>query len=506
MSASQSNAAPVGGDDRFPAPEYAETVLAPAFEHSQAHHLPHLLRLHRAHGVMLAEQGLLTTKEISSLLAALDIVERDLATRGPAVYTGEHEDLFFFVENELKRHVGPETAGRLHTGRSRNDIDHALFKMKFREGVDSLTSRLATLIETLIARAEADAGTIILAYTHGQPAQPSTYGHYLGAIIEALLRDAERLEQARAVLDLCPMGAAAITTTGFPLNRHRMAEFLGFQDILRNSYGCIAGADYTAGLFAAVKVLALDLGRVAQDMAFWTSFEVGQLRFSDGFVQISSIMPQKRNPVPCEHMRLMASLCAGRCDAVLTALHNTPFTDMNDNEHETHGEGYEALAMAERVLTLMTAVVRSAGIDETRARLNIERSFATITELADTLVREERIPFVQAHHVAANLARAMQASGETLSSVPYTTFAAVFEKATGKPPTLPEARFRHVVTPDHFIAVRALLGGPAPTALAESHAIYRKGAEALRTRLAAHGEAQKRASTMLADAAARFQS
>jgi argininosuccinate lyase len=200
----------------------------------------------------------------------------------------------------------------------------------------------------------------------------------------------------------------------------------------------------------------------------------------------------------------MASLCAGRCDAVLTALHNTPFTDINDNEHTTHGEGYEALAMAERVLTLMTGVVRSAGVDEARARANIERSFATITELADTLAREERTPFVQAHQVAAGLARAMQASGETLSNVPYATFAAVFEKTTGRAPGLTEARFRQVVTPDYFIAVRTLPGGPAPAALAESQAIYRKSAETARARLAAHGETQARADASLTAAARRY--
>ena len=504
MANNAASPAAMGGDDRFPAPEFAEAVLGPGFAHAQAHHLGHLLQLHRAHGVMLAEQGLLARSEIAALLKALDATERDLAGRGPSVYTGEHEDLFFFVESELRRHVGAETAGRLHTGRSRNDIDHTLFKMRFREELDTLAARLADLVDAAIARADADKATIICAYTHGQPAQPSTYGHYLGAVIEALLRSAERLEQARAVVDLCPMGAAAITTTGFPLDRHRMAQLLGFHDILHNSYGCIASADYTAGLFAALKVLALDLGRFAQDMAFWTSFEVGQLRFSDGFVQISSIMPQKRNPVPCEHMRLMASLCVGRCDAVMTALHNTPFTDMNDNEHEVHGQGYAAFAMADRVMLLMAAVIRSASIDEARARANIERSYATITELADTLVREERLPFVQAHHVAADLARAMQTSDTTLASVPYATFAAIFEAIAGHAPTLPENRFRHVVTPDHFIAVRKLPGGPAPEALAESLDLYRNSAAALRTRLAAHAQARARADAALASATASF--
>ena len=463
----------IGNADRFPAPAYAESVLAPAFALGQRHHLGHLLQLHRAHGVMLAEQSLLNAEEIAAILVALDSIEAELTAHAePEAYTGEFEDMFFYVERLLSDRVGPDTAGRLHTGRSRNDIDHTLFKLALLERLDHLTIRLLDVVATLIRRSREEAGTLILAYTHGQPAQPSTYGHYLGAQTEALLRDATRLMQARDVVDLCTMGAAAITTTGFPLNRARMAELLGFRDFLRNSYGCIASSDYTAGVYAAIKVMALDLGRFAQDMAFWTAFEVGQLRFSDGYVQISSIMPQKRNPVPVEHLRLMSSLCMGKCDAVLTALHNTPFTDMNDNEHEVHTQGYEAFAMAERILTLLDGVLSSAKIDEARARANIDASYATITELADTIVREERLPFSVAHHIAGNLARHLQKSGETLSTVSYETFSRIFAEQAGQAPALSETMFRHVVTPEHFIAVRTLPGGPAPEAMADSLAIY----------------------------------
>ena len=137
------NAAHRGSDDRFPAPEFADVVLGPVFAHQQAYHLADLLRLHRAHGVMLTEQGLLTPEEIGGLLKALDAVEADLAVKPPAAYTGEHEDMFFYVDGELKRHVGAETSGRLHTGRSRNDIDHALFKMKLKREVDRLTDQIA---------------------------------------------------------------------------------------------------------------------------------------------------------------------------------------------------------------------------------------------------------------------------------------------------------------------------------------------------------------------------
>jgi argininosuccinate lyase len=463
----------IGDADRFPAPAFAQSVLAPAFALGQRHHLAHLMQLHRAHGVMLTEQGLLTADEVSAILLALDSIESELAARQePEPYTGEFEDMFFFVERLLTERIGPDTAGRLHTGRSRNDIDHTLFKLALRERIDSLTTRLLDVVATLILRSRSEAGTLILAYTHGQPAQPSTYGHYLSALTETLLRDATRLLQARDVADLCTMGAAAITTTGFPLNRARMAELLGFRDFLLNSYGCIASSDYTAGVYAAMKVMALNLGRFAQDMAFWTAFEVGQLRFSDGFVQISSIMPQKRNPVPVEHLRLMSSLCMGKCDAVLTALHNTPFTDMNDNEHEVHAQGYEAFALAERILILVDGVLSSATIDEARARANIDASYATITELADTIVREERLPFSAAHHIAGDLAKHMQKSGQSLSTVSYETFSRIFAEQAGRPPEMPETTFRHVVTPDHFIAVRKLPGGPAPEAMADSLAVY----------------------------------
>lgn len=487
--------APTGSDDRFPAPVYARTVLAPAFAHSQRHHLAHLLRLHRAHGVMLAEQELLTRDEAVAIFGALDAVEGELTQAEPAAYTGEHEDLFFFIETKLAGLIGKDIAGRLHTGRSRNDIDHTLFKLALRERLDALGLQLLELIATLIRRSREEAATLILAYTHGQPAQPSTYGHYLGAVIEVLLRDVTRLMQAREVVDLSTMGAAAITTTGFPLDRARVAALLGFPDFLRNSYGCIASADYTAGVYSALRVLALNLGRFAQDLAFWTSFEVGQLRFSDGFVQISSIMPQKRNPVPVEHLRLMASLTAGKCDAVLQALHNTPFTDMNDNEHEVHGQGYEAFEMAERALALFGGVVASARIDEKRARANIEASYATITELADTLVRREALPFAITHHVAAAMAKHLQATCKTLGTVPYGEFVSLFTQVVGRAPVLTEAEFREAVTPDYFVSVRTLPGGPAPAAIAASLAIYEEqtaAARALIDRHAARDAAAKR--------------
>ena len=451
----------------FPAPEYRDTVLAPLFDGFKRHHRGQLLAIHHAHGLMLAERGWLQPAELAALFDALaDITGR--LDPAALVYTGAHEDFFFYIEAELSARLGPDLAGRLHTGRSRNDIDHTIFKMALRTRLLGVCQRVEALLDVLLARAAAGAATLVVAYTHGQPAQPTTFGHYLGALIEMLLRDLSRLRHALGTVDRCSLGAAAITTSGFGLDRARVAELLGFAAVQENSYGCIAAADYVAEAYAGLKVMLLGIGRFVQDLNTWTGFEVGHLRVPDAFVQVSSIMPQKRNPVPVEHLRLLCSLAAGRADAVLLALHNTPFADMNDSEGTVQEAGYEAIDTTERVLALLAAFMAAVEVDEAKVRRHIDEACITITEMADSLVRRERVSFRQAHEVAGMLARRMIDAGETLRTLPFTAFQAAFAAVLGRPPALDEATLRLVCTPEHFIAVRDMQGGPAPAALATS--------------------------------------
>ncbi len=457
---------------KFPDPTYKEAVLAPLFEGVKRHHWRNLVAVNEAHGVMLGERDWLSPAQLGAILAAQRAVlaETDI---GALTYTGEHEDFFFLLESALRGKLGPDLAGRLHTGRSRNDIDHTIFRMSLREHLLAILAQLEALIAVLLERAAAGAETLVVAYTHGQPAQPTTWGHYLGALIEILLRDAGRLLHALATVDCCALGAAAITTSGFKLDRERVAELLGFSAVQENSYGCIATADYIAETYASLKVMLLGLGRFIQDLNSWTGFETGHLRVPDAFVQISSIMPQKRNPVPVEHMRLLASLAAGQAEAVLTALHNTPFTDMNDSEGTVQEAGYEAFATTGRVLTLLAAFMRAVTIDEARVRRHIDEACVTITEVADSLVRREGISFRQAHEIASILARDMIAHGHSLATIDMTVFEAAFIHAIGRPPGIDEASFREIGTARHFVAVRDMLGGPAPSALAASLGRYR---------------------------------
>lgn len=481
----------------FPDPTYRDTVLAPLFEGVKTHFASPMDAINRAHLVMLVETGILLREDGEAIAEALADIEVNV-DRQAVEYTGEHEDWFFLVESELRARLG-DLGGALHTARSRNDMDHTMFKMVLRDRAEDALSRMNTLAQALLDKAKSERDTLIVAYTHGQPAQPSTFGHYLSAVIEVLLADAKRLEAAILHVDHSPMGAAAITTSGFPIDRERMAELLGFQSVRVNSYGCIAGVDYVTGLYSALKLAMIHLGRVVQDMAFWTAFEVGQLHVPRSLVQISSIMPQKRNPVPIEHMRHLASVAAGRCDTIVNTMHNTPFTDMNDSEGEVQQAGYSAFDHAGRVLDLLTAFLPACSINADRVARTTDAACITITELADTLVREEGLTFRQAHDIAAKTAKAVIAADQPLGGG-YTAFSQAYENAIGSATTLDEAAFRAAVDARSFVARRDRTGGPAPAALDAAFATYQNNINEIESDLHARLERRAAAAASLSTA------
>lgn len=447
----------------FPDPVYKRTVLSPLFDGAIKHFVSPVRSINQAHLVMLNEARILDDDSARELANALIDIDENLDI-DKLEYTGEHEDYFFLVEAELRSRLGPDKAGMLHTARSRNDMDHTVFKMVLKNKVRTMLNQVLGLTKAMLDKATIERDTLIVAYTHGQPAQPSTYGHYLCAAAEVLLRDTDRLQAAFENLDHCPMGAAAITTSGFPIDRERMAELLGFSSPLLNSYGCIASVDYITGWYSAVKLLFLHLGRVIQDMQFWSAFEVGQLYVPNALVQISSIMPQKRNPVPIEHLRHMASVTCGRCDTIVNTMHNTPFTDMNDSEGEVQQAGYSVYDSGGRVLDLLTVLIASSSINQDRVQATSNKACITITELADTLVRRESLSFRAAHEIAADTAKHVIAKNQSLSQG-YPLFQQAFKEQLGRDCSMGESDYITVVGARHFIEVRSRPGGPSPEAL-----------------------------------------
>ena len=457
--------------DRFPASIYAKSVLAPDLDVYRQHFSAPLHSINIAHGVMLAEQGLLQSTDARAILGALTNINRERPW-ADQVFDGSFEDLFFLIEQELGRRLGHEMAGRLHTGRSRNDMEHTMFRMQLRARLLTLLSRYEEVAEQFLARARTGIEETVLLYTHGQPAQVSVLGHYLGAAIEFILRDVTRILAALEEVNHCPMGAAAITTSGFNLNRHRVAELLGFPGIVENSYGAIANVDYITASYSSIRIGCIHLGRLVQDLVTWTGFEVSQIDVADGFVQISSIMPQKRNPVPLEHLRLKFSLAAGGAEQIVQTMHNTPFADMNDSERETQATGFQVFERLDHALPLLGSFVEAMKTNPASIERRIQKSMATITELADTLVRAEGIGFRAAHHVASKLAREAMGHGIGLDELSWDLFTSAFEDVVGRPTNVNKNVLAKATSPKNFVAVREMPGGPGPRVLRQALAGY----------------------------------
>ena len=454
------------------APEYISSVLTDNFEDAKELLLAPLMSIHYAHLVMLTDQRIVTIEDARALRTALDGIALDKVRA--AAYDGSCEDLFFFIERLIRESCGDDVAGRLHTARSRNDIDMTMYRIRQREFVALLAARALDLRAALIDLADRHRETVFAAHTHTQPAQPSTMAHYLLAVIEQLERDTTRLLAAYDSTNKNPLGACAITGTGFPIDRDKTSALLGFTGPTGNTYGSIATVDYLLESVSATAIMLVGLGRVLQDFLLWCTMEFGYLRLSEGFVQSSSIMPQKRNPVALEHARSIGSKAVGQAQAIMTTVHNTPFGDIVDTEDDLQPLVASMFRDATRTLTLVAATMRGADFNVERLASRAGEGGTTLTELADTLAREEDLPFRTAHGIAALLLKArIEDPGASMSDA----LAKASQALLGRSLDYSDDLLETVMSPKHFVQVRRTYGGPAPEETARAAAASRRALE-----------------------------
>jgi argininosuccinate lyase len=444
-------------NEKFPAQSYKDNVLADCFEDAKKHFLQHYLAIDRAHTIMLAEQEVIGEADARALLEAISKVDTEKVRN--ARFDGTVEDLFFYLQREIAGHCeDPHIAGMLHTARSRNDIDVTLYRLCLRELTLSLLESCVSLQDVFLGLAAQHHESLMPAYTHTQPAQPTTIAHYLLAMAENTGRDIRRLQHAYDNLNFCPLGACAITTTGFPIDRHRVADLLAFAAPTGNSYGSIASIDYFTELLGASAALLVNVGRFAQEFLLMAMMEFDVIRLPDGYVQSSSIMPQKRNPVALEHVRAIASKALGQTMGVTTSVHNTPFGDINDVEDDLQPLIYSALRDTDRAVALLSSTLRSAEFNTGVLQERAGDNFITATELADTLVRKEGIPFRDAHCIVATcVTRALEADGRISHQMLQSAVA-----EAGKQLAMSEDETRAALSAHNFVNVRTIHGGPAP--------------------------------------------
>ena len=405
----------------------------------------------KAHCAMLMDQGIISTADGNALLDGLDEILKEMES-GRFPFDRTLEDIHMNVEARLATLVG-EAAGRLHTARSRNDQVATDLRLWVRDALDGLDGRLMAMQAVLIDMAESHAATVMPGFTHLQAAQPVTLGHYLLACVEMFGRDRGRIGDCRRRLNECPLGAAALAGTAFPIDRRATAAALGFDGPSANSLDAVSDRDFALEYLSLAAILAVHLSRLAEEIVLWCSDQFGFARLGDAFSTGSSIMPQKRNPDAAELVRAKAGRVIGALAGLLVVVKGLPLAYAKDLQEDKEPVFATADTLALSVAA-MTGMVRGITFRPERMKEAAARGYATATDLADWLVRVLGMPFREAHGVAATLVKHAEAKGCPLEGLPLKDMQAVEPGIT--------ADVFEVLGIDNSVRSRTSFGGTAP--------------------------------------------
>ena len=405
----------------------------------------------KAHVAMLGAQGIVSAEDAAAITAGLDQVATEYEANG-VPENWDLEDIHMTTESRLAELIGP-AAGRLHTARSRNDQVATDFRLWVRDAMDQADAGLKALQIALVTRAAEHAGSIMPGFTHLQTAQPVTLGHHLMAYYEMAARDRSRLADARARLNQCPLGAAALAGTGFPIDRQATARALGFAEPTRNSLDSVSDRDFALDYLMAAAQIALHLSRLAEEFIIWASQPFGFAALPDALSTGSSIMPQKKNPDAAELVRGHAGRIIGSLTSLMITMKGLPLAyskDMQDDKPPV----FEAAGLLTLCLAAMEGMVTGTTFRTERMRAAAELGYATATDLADWLVRQANIPFREAHHITGAAVKLAESRGIALDAVPLADLQAIDARI--------DERVFAALSVDASVASRASYGGTAP--------------------------------------------
>jgi len=405
----------------------------------------------RAHAAMLAKQGIITADDARKIAHGLDTILSEIES-GRFKFKRSLEDIHMNVESRLTELIGP-AAGRLHTARSRNDQVATDFRLWIRETIDSVDAALAGYQRALAEKALEHAATVMPGFTHLQVAQPVTFGHHLLAYVEMAARDRGRFADARKRANFCPLGAAALAGTAFPVDRAMTAKALGFTAPMTNSLDAVSDRDFVLETLAAAAITAVHLSRFAEEIVIWCSPLVGFISLSDRFTTGSSIMPQKRNPDAAELVRAKTGRIVGALEALLIVLKGLPLAYQKDMQEDKEGamDAFSALSMS---IAAMTGMVDDMTVDVARMHQAAGIGYSTATDLADWLVRELEMPFREAHHVTARIVAKAAAQNVPLHQLPLAAMQAIEKRISNE--------VYAVLTVENSVRSRTSYGGTAP--------------------------------------------
>jgi argininosuccinate lyase len=385
------------------------------------------IRGSKAHVAMLAHQGIVTVADAEAIAAGLSKIAAEIEA-GTFTFSRALEDIHFNIESRLAEIIGP-AAGRLHTARSRNDQVAVDFRLWVRDHCDAIDAALADLQRAMAEKALEHAGTIMPGFTHLQSAQPTTFGHHLMAYVEMLGRDRGRFADARTRMNECPLGAAALCGTSFPIDRQMTAASLGFDRPTANSLDSVSDRDFALEALSALSISAMHLSRLAEEIVIWTTPQFNLVTLSDKFTTGSSIMPQKRNPDAAELVRAKVGRIIGSLTGLLVVMKGLPLSyakDMQEDKERTF-EAFDAFALC---VAATAGMVRDMTPNAKAMKKAAGSGYATATDLADWLVRTLNMPFRDAHHVTGKIVGLASARGVDLDRLTLAEMQSVEPKIT----------------------------------------------------------------------------
>lgn len=415
--------------------------------------LKHVISINEAHLLMLMEQGIINIIEGTKILEALEKIKKGLRLK-PSI-----EDVHMAVEEEVIKEVGLEVGGNIHVAKSRNDQVSTAIRMALREELAELMSLIICLQDTIIRKSKKHLDTVIPGYTHLQPAQPVTFAHYILSYNDAFGRDLNRIEENYSRVDLCPMGAGALATTSFPIDRDRVSELLGFSGLLENSIDAVSSRDFLLETLAILAIMAVNVTRFVEDMIIWCSMEFGIIELPDEYSSTSSIMPQKKNPDVLEVIRARMSYLIGDFVASITTMKALP-SSYNLDLQEVTPKLWSALETMNGSLRMLTKIIPRLEVNK-RVFENPSLSFLTSTELANMLVREYKLSFRIAHKIVGLIVRKLIDEGKTLLDVTPKLICDAAKEAADVQLEVRDEDIRLAVAPLSFIKSHRVKGGPA---------------------------------------------
>ncbi len=405
----------------------------------------------RAHAAMLGATGILQASDVEAIREGLLTVLSEIEA-GEFAFSSALEDIHMNVEARLKQIIG-EPAGRLHTGRSRNDQVATDFKLWVRDQLDAAETGLVALIRALLAQAEAGADWVMPGFTHLQTAQPVTWGHHMMAYVEMFGRDLGRVRDARTRMNTSPLGAAALAGTSFPIDRQMTAEALGFDAPAANSLDAVSDRDFALEFLGAASICAMHLSRLAEELVIWSSAQFRFVTLSDRFSTGSSIMPQKKNPDAAELIRAKLGRIFGANTALMMVMKGLPLTYSKDMQEDKE-QVFDAADNLMLALAAMTGMVGDMTANRESLAAAAGAGFSTATDLADWLVRVLGLPFRDAHHITGSLVALAEAKGCDLPDLGLEDMTSVHAGIT--------AEVFDVLGVENSVNSRTSYGGTAP--------------------------------------------